>query len=301
MIKKPRLVPKELMMSWSLNARANLLGDEKWKKEKGLAGEVKFDLLTDEMLHKKCYIINGLWLKSGDSAFQIDKILIFQKIIHLIDVKNYEGDYYYDTNGRLRKIDKILNDPLGQLKRADTLFRQILQQNNIQFDIVSYLVFVNPEFTLYAPQNESVILPTQVNRFLKKLNNEYSWLNQGHEKLADLLVSLDLVDSPYATYPAYEFGSLKKGLLCCKCHRLSTIVRGDKLVCGDCGAEDPVDDAVLRGVRELVMLFPGMKITTSLVYEWFGGKLSRKTIRRNLLQNCESIGNTKYRYFKLKG
>ncbi|WP_172799152.1 hypothetical protein [Bacillus sp. FJAT-29814] len=93
---------------------------------------------------------------------------------------------------------------------------------------------------------------------------------------------------------------MAKGMLCCLCHRLSTFMKGDKLVCADCGAEEAVEAAVLRGVRELVMLFPGMKIPTSLVHEWCGGMVSRKTIRRILLQNCESIGNTKYRYFILK-
>lgn len=301
MIKKPRQVPKELLMARSLNGRMDLLEDEKWKIEKGLVGEIKFDSLADELLHRKCWIINGLWLKSGDSTFQIDKILIFLKKIYLIDIKNFEGDYHYDSEGHFKKADKFLKDPLNQLQRAEDLFRQLLQQYGFHFDIQSYLVYINPEFTLYnAPQNEFVIHPTQVNRFLKKLNNEYSKLNNAQEKLADLLVSLDLVDSPYASYPPYSFEELRKGIMSYSCHKLSTSVKGEKVVCDDCGAEQALDAAVLQSVRELMMLFPGMKITTSLVYEWCGGMVSRKTIRRILLQNFHSIGNTKTRYFILK-
>jgi Nuclease-related domain len=152
MLKKQRLVPKELSMTRLLNARMNVLNDEKWRLEKGFAGEVKFDSMTDGMLQNKCNIINGLWLKSGDSIFQIDKVMTFQKKIYLIDVKNYEGDYCYDSDGRLRKADKFLKNPLNQLQRADDLFRQLLQQYGLQFTIESYLVYINPEFTLYAPK-----------------------------------------------------------------------------------------------------------------------------------------------------
>ncbi|MCM3764865.1 hypothetical protein [Neobacillus niacini] len=53
-------------------------------------------------------------------------------------------------------------------------------------------------------------------------------------------------------------------------------------MCADCGAEEAVDAAVLRSVRELIMLFPEIKITTSLLHEWCGGMVSRKTIRRIL-------------------
>jgi hypothetical protein len=299
MIKKPRCVPKELLKKRSLNARMRLVDSDLWTLEKGYAGEVKFDALTDEMLQSKCNIINGLLLKSGNSTFQIDKILIFQKKIYLTDVKNFEGDYHYDSDGCLRKADKYIKDPLNQLARADDLIRQLLQQYGFHFPVESYLVYINPEYTQYnAPQNEFVIFPTQLNRFLKKLNSEYSKLNEGHENLANLLVSLDLVDSPFATYPEYSYDGLRKGNSCGTCNRLSTFVKGNKLVCGDCGAEEPVDAAVMRSVRELIMLFPEMKITTNLVFEWCGGVFPKKMIRRILKTNFNAIGKGKYCYYE---
>lgn len=298
MLIKPRQVPKELSMARSLNARMDLLKEEKWKLEKGFTGEVKFDSMADGMLQNKCCIINGLWLKSGDSAFQIDKLMIFLRRIYLIDVKNYEGDYHFDAEGRLKKGETFIRDPLNQLERAETFFRQLIHYYGYNFTIESFLVYINPEFTLYnAPQNHFVILPTQVNKFLKKLNMEYSKINEGHEKLADHLVSLDLVDSPYAKYPAYSFDGLAKGNCCCKCHRLSTFLRGNRLVCRDCGAEEPVDDAVVRNVREIMMLFPELKITTKVVYEWLGGHISKRTISRNLIKYFKCVGEKKNRYY----
>ncbi|WP_066314314.1 nuclease-related domain-containing protein [Bacillus sp. FJAT-29814] len=301
MLIKPRQVPKELSMARSLNARMDLLKEEKWKLEKGFTGEVKFDSMADGMLQNKCCIINGLWLKSGDSAFQIDKLMIFLRKIYLIDVKNYEGDYHFDAEGRLKKGETFIRDPLNQLERAETFFRQLIHYYGYNFTIESFLVYINPEFTLYnAPQNHFVILPTQVNQFLKKLNMEYSKITEGHEKLTELLVSLDLVDSPYAKYPAYDFGHSRKGILCFLCHRLSTFLQGDKIVCKDCGAVEPVDTAVVRSVREIMMLFPETRITTNLVHEWCGIVESRRTIRRVMNQNFNSVGEKTYRYYICK-
>jgi hypothetical protein len=297
MLKKPRKVPKELMMLRSLNARMLVPDSDLWVLEKGYIGELRFDSLTDEMLEGKCWIINGLWLKVGNSTFQIDKVLIYGKKIYLIDVKNFEGDYHYDCKGRLRKGDKYLKDPVHQLKRADDSFHQLLQQYGFNFDIESYIIYVNPEYTQYnAPQNEFVIFPTQLKRFIKKLNSEYSKLNEGHEKLAELLVSLDLVDSPFATVPQYSYQGLRKGIISF-CHQAPTQLNRDKLVCVTCGAEEPVNTAIIRSVRELIMLFPDMKITTNLVYDWCGGVINKKRINRVLIKHFSIIGHGKYAYY----
>lgn len=162
------------------------------------------------------------------------------------------------------------------------------------------MVYISPEFTLYnAPPNHSVILPTQVNKFLKKLNTEYSKLNEGHENLAKPLVSLDLVDSPFATYPQYSYESLRKGIInCFSCHGQSTYVKGNKVECRLCGAKESLDAAVLRGVQELKMLFPEMKITTNLVFEWCGGIVSKKMIARILKENFQAIGYGQWTYYK---
>jgi hypothetical protein len=137
-----------------------------------------------------------------------------------------------------------------------------------------------------------------VNWFLRKLNTEYSKLNDGLEKLADLLVSLDLVDSPFATYPPYDFGMMKKGTSCGTCHRLSTFVRGNKLVCGDCGAVEHIDTAVVRNVQELKMLFPEMRITTALVREWCGIIDSKKMLARILKENFKVKGSCKSTFYE---
>ena len=128
--------------------------------------------------------------KVNNSVLQIDTALLTQGIIYLFEVKNYEGDYYID-NDRWFSISKTeIKNPLHQLKRNKYLFRRLLQDLGVHFSIESYLVFINPHFNLFqAPLNQSIIFPTQLKRFLKKINSLSSKLTDKHLKLSELLVS----------------------------------------------------------------------------------------------------------------
>ncbi|MCM3768734.1 NERD domain-containing protein [Neobacillus niacini] len=300
MLNKQRKVPKELLKMRSLNARMVLSELDLWNylnAEKGFAGELKFDEHTRK-LQSNCIIINGLLLKINNKYFQIDTVLIFQKKIYLIDVKNYEGEYIYEHKKLKTKAGKEIDDPLLQLQRCESLFRQILQQYRLNFHIESYLVYINPEFTLYqAPLNDSVILPTKFNHFMKKLNTEFSYLNGAHEQLADLLMSLDLGNYPFTQFPTYTQTDLKKGIICFLCHKLSTFLKGDKIVCTNCGVEEHIDSAVLRSIKELILLFPEQKITTIAVFDWCGMVGSKKMIHRILMKNYTAVGRKRHTYY----
>jgi hypothetical protein len=303
MLKKSRQIPEELHKMRSINARMILLEQDKWSyyaAEKGFEGEGRFDELTAK-LQNQCYIINGLLLKLGNKYFQIDTVLIYQRTIYLIDVKNFEGEYIYEPKKLKTMAGKEIDDPLIQLQRCESLFRQLLQQYGLKYTTEAYLVYINPDFTLYqAPPNDSVILPTKLNRFLKKLNSEFSTLTKGHEKLADLLVSLDMGVYPYSTYPAYTYDGLQKGIIGPSSHKLSTFVRGNKIVCAETGLEESVQSAVMRSIDELILLFPEFQVTTNLVFEWCGGLVPKKTIRQILLKNYHLKGYGRWVYFVSK-
>ncbi|MCM3767335.1 nuclease-related domain-containing protein [Neobacillus niacini] len=303
MLKKSRQIPKDLRKMRILNARMSLLEQDKrnyYAAEKGYEGEVRFDELTAR-IENQCYIINGLLLKLGSKYFQIDTVLIYQRKIYLIDVKNFEGEYIYEPKKLKTMAGKEIDDPLIQLQRCESLFRQLLQQYGLNFHIEAILVYINPDFTLYqAPPNDSVILPSKLKSFMKKLNTEFSTLTKGHENLANLLISLDLGDYPYSNYPAYTYEGLQKGIISSSSHKLSTFLRSNKIVCRDSGVEESVESAVLRSVEELMLLFPDLKVTTNLVFEWCGMIVPKKTIRQILLKNYQLTGYGRWTFFTKK-
>ncbi|MBS4212252.1 nuclease-related domain-containing protein [Neobacillus rhizophilus] len=299
--KKSRQETEELLILRALNLRMKLSDKDRRKYyalEKGYQGEVMFDVLT-EGLKNNCIVLNGLLFKLKEKHFQIDTIIIFQKTIYLIDVKNFEGDFIYKSDpDRFCKNDTEIDDPILQLFRSESKLRQLLDEYRFNLMVESYVVHINPTFTLYnAPQNNHVTLPTQINRFIRKLENIPSNLNGGHERLADLLISLDQGDYPNAPKPAYSYEELKKGPYCSKCHSFSVSVGERKMVCNTCGCEERLESVVRRFVRELILLFPERQITTSEVYEWCGCAVPRKTIGRVLKQNYKVMSSGKWTYY----
>jgi hypothetical protein len=283
-----------------LNTRGELTEDERkyyLNLEKGYQGEVMFDELT-EKLQGDCYILNDLLLEVNKTTFQIDTLILYQDPIYLFEVKNFEGDFCYGPEIFSTISGMEINNPLDQLKRSKSLLRQLLKSLGLHFSIEAYVIFINPEFTLYqAPPNLPFIFPTQLNRFLKKLDMKPSTLNNLHKKLADKLVSLHKTDDPYSRLPPYDYQQIKKGLTCKKCNSFSVSVQGQKVMCSVCGCDEAVSASVIRSVEEFMLLFPDRKITTKEIQEWCQVVKSEKRISRILGSNFKINGVGQWAYY----
>ncbi|MEH7332758.1 nuclease-related domain-containing protein [Neobacillus drentensis] len=301
MFLKSRSPSIELRILRSLNTRMLLSPKERkryWKLEKGYQGEVMFDQLT-ATFHSDKYVINDLCLEFNNSFFQIDTLIISQETLYPFEVKNFEGDFYYDSGSFFTIGDEEIQNPLDQLKRSKLLLGPLIKNLGFPFPLDGYVSFVNPKFTLYqAPLNSPIIFPTQLDSFIKKFDQIPSKLNGLHKKLADQLISMHLNETPYSRSISYKYEQLRKGILCFLCFSFMHLVGEKKLVCEKCGCQEDVVSGVLRSVEEIKLLFPDMKITTNLVHEWCGVIKSRKKIRRILMENCNQIGYGRWFYYE---
>ncbi|MGP7817570.1 nuclease-related domain-containing protein [Niallia sp. 01092] len=301
MLYKSRAESSEQLILQFLNTRMDLFAKDKqyfFNLKKGYEGEKMFDILT-EKLECECYILNDLLFKINNTLFQIDSLIIMSEAIYFFEVKNYEGDYYYESD-RLYKIPKseIIN-PLHQLRRSESLLRQLLDNLGCNSPINASVVFINPEFTLYqAPQGKPFIFPTQVNRYLQKLQKTFSQLNGKHKMIADKLISLHIKESPYKQLPFFEYNQLQKGITCAGCSSFSILVEGKKCICEECGHEEEIEAAVLRSVNEFKLLFPDRKITTNIIYEWCKVVKSKKRISRILEKNFKIAGTRRWSFYE---
>lgn len=153
-----------------LNKRMKLTADDQryyLNQEKGFEGEVQFDRLT-EKLQRECHILNDLQLENNKSSFQLDSSLIFQETLTLFEVKNFEGKYIYDAEYFKTISGRDIQNPLDQLKRSKLLLSNVLQSLGSKLTVEAYVIFINPQFTLYqTPPDLPFILPTKLDSFMK--------------------------------------------------------------------------------------------------------------------------------------
>lgn len=299
MLFKKREESKELKILTLLSRRMNL--DEKDKQhylnlQKGYEGELYFDSLTDQ-LESDCLNLNDLLLHFN-STFQIDTSIVLGDTIHIYEVKNFEGEFFYESNRLYTKSKLEIANPLIQLNRAASQLRQLLQSLNFTIKVVPHVVFVNPEFVLYqAPPNEPFIFPNMINRHLHTLSQSSSKLSKKEKLLAEKLVSLHMNESPFLQIPSYQYDQLKKGITCEECHSFEVYIEGHSCICTDCGCKESVSGAVMRSVREIRLLFPDRKITTHLVHDWCKIVGCKKRIRRTLQKHMNKISSSRWSYF----
>ncbi|MGD6778558.1 nuclease-related domain-containing protein [Sutcliffiella horikoshii] len=303
MLIKSRTVPRELKIYQLLNSRKKLLENERkhlYTLQKGYEGEVLFDSMTSS-IQTDCLILNDLLLPQNKNTFQIDSLIIIPEKIYLIEVKNFEGDYFYEHDRLYTRIppESEVTNPLIQLNRSESLFRQLLQKLGYNVPIQSIVVFVNPEFTLYqAPINKTFLYPGQINRFLQSFHSTSSRLENNHKTLADQLKSLHIPDAPFYLPPSYQFDELRKGIPCFFCGAFGATTKGAYSYCVVCDKKERMDTRILRSVDQFTILFPGLTITTKRIHDWSNGEFGKRVIRRVLQKHLSVKGIRKWSYYE---
>lgn len=302
MIIKKRSVPLELLLLRVLKARMKV--SEKTETqiislEKGYIGEKMFDERTIT-LTLDCLIINDLLLETNNTHYQIDSLVMSQHKIHIFEIKNFEGDYLLDGDCLSFLSGKEIKNPLLQLNRSVSLFRQLLQQLRINVTVEGHLVFINPEFYLYnASPDLPIIFPTQLDRFISQLNSKSSRIVDRHQRLAKKLLGMHITKSPFSLLPEYNFEGLEKGVCCVRCGKLSMsdTGRSTTLKCTNCGFIEHKETAILRSIEEFISLFPEIKVNSGVIFEWckiFGSKAIIQRVLSKFFQPCSSKRGTYY-------
>jgi hypothetical protein len=300
-IMKRRFESDELKRLRYLNRRIILSDKEAshyFTINKGFEGELKFDEWAVETLPDNWIMLCDLLLEFMNTLFQIDSLIFTGEKIYLFNIKTHEGDYYMKDGKWYSPNNTEVIDPLNQSIRSETLLKKLLHDLGYNIPIAPFLLFINPEFHLYdAPKNLPIIYPTQLNRFANKLNKLTSKTTDYLKKIAEKLISLHIVKSPYERVPEYHFSELKKGINYVCCGMFASEVVGGKIVCHKCGVVEELDVAVLRCVEEYVFLFPERRITTESIYEWCGGVVSKKVIRSILMKYFKLVKHGRYSFY----
>lgn len=300
MIYQRRSEPPLLLHYRTLYHRTNLPPEEKryyYALEKGFQGEQKFDQLLKK-LPDAWIILNDLALEQSNSTCQIDTLLIGNNNVFQIEVKNFEGDYFVNGDIWSAIEGNEIKNPLLQIKRSVSFVRGFLAKHGYSHKVHGYIVFIHPEFALYnAPIDSSIVLPSQINRFLKTFEEVSHYQKEKNLKLAELFKKESKKVKNALPRLRYKFDELKKGISCNNCYCLNTSLIKRKFVCEKCGTAEDTISAVVRNTKEFMLLFPEEKVTTNAIYEWIGGKLTKRSVQRILAKHFKIVRRGNYSYY----
>lgn len=306
MILKPRKIPEPLQLRYYLKPRMAFTDGELKKfqaDEKGFEGECHFDELINQSPVSTYLQLNDLLLEWRNTTFQIDTLLISPYKIYLFDIKNYEGEFYIEGNRWYLSSGIEIKNPIPQIQRSESFLRPLTQTLGLNLPIEASVIFVNPDFTLYqATRQLPIILPTQINSFIKRLGS-LSMNSNGHMiDLAKKLASLHIEDSPYNSMhiPEYTYDSLKKGVSCLNCGSLSIRLDGRGLMCERCGGKEELHVGIMRTIEEYRALFPKRQITVSAANDWCRLGMTRLRMQKILKEHLvmDKAGKSTYYSFR---
>ncbi|PMC36781.1 hypothetical protein CJ195_15260 [Bacillus sp. UMB0899] len=306
MILKLRKIPAHLQLRRYLKLRMSF-NDGELKKlqadEKGYEGECRFDELINQSPVSTYLQLNDLLLEWRNTTFQIDSLLISPYKIYLFDIKNFEGEFYIEGNRWYFSSGYEVKDPIQQLQRSESLLRPLVQSLGFNLPIEAIVIFVNPNFTLFQANRQlPIILPTQINFFIKKLGSVSMHSSGNLIDLAKKLASLHIKNSPLdGKYtPEYTYESLKKGISCLDCESLSVRLNGRDLRCERCGASEGLHPGIMRTIEEYRVLFPRRQITVSAANDWCRLDMNRLRMQKILKEHLVMVKGGKSTYYDFK-
>lgn len=299
---KNREKPYTLIMLEALNKRMRLDTNDRLNylnTISGYEGECQLDGRTEQL--KRCLVLNDLFLKTNGVSFQIDALVVTRKKLLIYEVKNHEGEYIYKEE-HLHKIKTSVNilNPMYRLTRTKLLFEQLLKRNGYaDFQVEAYLVFINPNFTLYeCPVQPSILRASDLDRHFEQLPISLEPLTQRHTVLSNRLCELIIPDEIDFNLPKYTYAELKKDIFCLTCGAVVPSPLGKFTTCQHCLKIVPTIVLICEHIRDYQYLFPNAAVTVSAIYDWCGGKVSKKRIRAVFQSQFEVEGTGRGTHYR---
>lgn len=261
-----------------------------WKQ--GYIGEKEFSEILNEQ--KSETWLHDLQFKNYNQV-QLDFIAVTDEAIIQFEIKNYTGDYYYENGKLFRSTGYVAKDLIHQFEVSDKTLKRIVKKYKIDRKVISYIVFINPTFTLYGDLRSriNILLYSE----LHKLKDMFG-ANFKYDENVWICKKLKSLHQPFITSYLYfekvEFSKVIGGLKCISCNKIiepSEIFNVRKYVkCKKCGTISSRYSIVLQSLKELYLL-KGEPFSINEAEKWTG--VSNSAIKRILYKKFKRIGNYK--------
>lgn len=285
----------------NVDALKNTLQEALRKEGGGYAGELRVDREIEESDFFKFYkLIKGLIVGNSNSYAQIDTLIIHEKFLLIIEVKNLPGLIKLDN--QLHQITRQrdngpvegMRNPEDQLLRSERFVRKFLSFQNIPIPVHGLIVFSNPSSVLEQPfSNRSAIHVSGLHHTLENLHHMYA--DQLSPKFEPRKIQLLFTQHEFELNPYKPSHILSKvntevlqGVLCPRCINQVLMYRNKFWRCSQCNYKNTEEHR--QALKEYRALF-SHKVTTK---EWmkFSGINSVSTASRMLQKSNLDIDGT---------
>lgn len=285
----------ELQYLEVLHQRGGLTTEEEKEYQKllkGYQGETQFDKMCRYFLSAEFITIDDITLQLGKSVTQIDKLIAEEKVLWVVEIKNYQGNYRYENNCWTVNGKILSNNICEQLSRACRITQQILNQKGIKMTVKGVLIFINPrsEVKIVDSVNELVLSPNQIPQWLMSLkapSKSMAW----QSAIEDYRIP------NYRTTritTAERFAKLKKGIRCPNCGSFATKKQHYHTLECSCGYFQVKEKAILRTISEYGIIRYDISLKKKDIHEFIGKEYSLAYIETLLKKHFKRIGDTYY-------
>ncbi|MGE7603288.1 nuclease-related domain-containing protein [Peribacillus sp. NPDC097675] len=318
MIIKERKIPLSILKLQALlrrlpptHPKIPIILSELHKREAGYRGECAIDFPLSFLEPKDYFIFHDIRLQDQTRFFQIDTLMLSQKFILIIEVKNIAGSLYFDStfNQLIRTKDGIESafaDPLLQIERQESQLKKwCIKYGMVEPPIYSLVVISNPQTIIRTnPENRNLqykvihrdTLPTKI----QQIENSIKQSNLSDKELKKMIKNISKHHSE-ADFPILQRFDLTKkdmikGVLCEKCSMSPLLRRSRVWICSRCETESK--DAHIRALRDYYLLL-GPTITNRQLREFLSISSSASATRILRSMNLPSEGMNKGKVYHL--
>ena len=261
---------------------------------------------------KRFLILHNLRLSDEYGYFQIDTLILNERYIKILEVKNWYGTLLFDGNGQVIRIgdnqkEEGFPNPVTQAKMQKYRLQKWLNNQGFPIPPIDFFVVISFPSTIIkslSPSKktpEKVIYNNQLFFKIQELDEIYTSRVTKMEQLKRFSSYLIEAHTPPSDKILEKYNISKeeliKGVICSNCSTTPMIRKRGIWFCGNCNHTSSI--AHLAALNDYKLLI-GHKITNRDAREFL--KIESPHVVKRLLQNAGYVvvGERKWRSYELE-
>lgn len=281
------------------------------RKRSGVKGEKEVEFPLRFLEEQNYLILHNLRIADSNGYFQIDTLIINEKYILILEIKNWYGTIIFGENGQVTRIgddgiEEGFPNPIPQAKLQKYRLQKWLYNHRFSKLPIHFFVIISFPSTIIKSASSNYPIPNEVihnNNLLfniHELDGVYPLLKIKKNEMIKLGKQLCHVHHPTSENILKKYNilgdELNKGIFCSNCFSLPMTKIHGKWLCERC--KHISVNAYIESLKDYQLLI-GDYISNQEARSFL--QLESPYVTKSLLQreNLQQIGTTSMRKYKL--